>query len=295
MWGTVIAQPPAPKTPQSVARNTKPSASSVPAELNAEHPLSPLLVLARQRQEYVRNHIQDFSCRLIKRERIDGELQDYRYIDLLVREPRRGEGQSSRPLGVLMSFLAPAQVAGRKILYVAGENDDKMLVRKGGRRLSYLVVSVDPCGASARNESQLPITASGYNDLLAGMIKSLERQMEADPAGANTRVQQIARARVNDRACSVIRIIHPKQQPELSFHLIDVFLDAQFHLPVRVAAYDWPNETDDAPALLAEYSYVDLQFNQNPSDARFDRQALGNESGRDSKSAGETGVESSRK
>src|SRR5688572_23941969 len=52
----------------------------------AEHPLWPVLDLARQTQQYVSNNVRDYQCTLIKRERIDGDLQAQRVIEMRVRE-----------------------------------------------------------------------------------------------------------------------------------------------------------------------------------------------------------------
>ena len=41
-------------------------------------------------------------------------------------------GQLVVPFSVYMHFLGPSQVKGRKVLYVDGQNEGKMLVRNGG-------------------------------------------------------------------------------------------------------------------------------------------------------------------
>ena len=44
----------------------------------------------------------------------------------------------------------------------------------------------------------------------------------------------------------------------------------QLHLPIRYEAYDWPAQAGDAPVLLEEYTYMNLQINQGFTDADFD-------------------------
>ncbi|MEZ6074343.1 MAG: hypothetical protein R3C56_01320 [Pirellulaceae bacterium] len=43
-------------------------------EQESQHPLRPLLVEARQALEYIEQEVQDYTCTLVKRERIAGKL-----------------------------------------------------------------------------------------------------------------------------------------------------------------------------------------------------------------------------
>ena len=157
-----------------------------PTSLPEDHPLASVLRFARDEQNYLRRAVRDFTCRLVKRERIDGILQDYCHIDMSVREEVRG-GAIDRPMSIYLQFLAPRNVAGRRVLYVAGQNEGKMLVRNGGRHFDYVVVEIDPW-EKARKESLVPITQSGFNQVLGQMIDILQRHAQADPTGQNTRV-----------------------------------------------------------------------------------------------------------
>jgi hypothetical protein len=245
-----------------------PTATS-PTSLPEDHPLAPVLRFARDEQNYLRRAVRDFTCRLVKRERIDGILQDYCHIDMSVREEVRGGDAIGRPMSIYLQFLAPRNVAGRRVLYVAGQNEGKMLVRNGGRHFDYVVVEVDPLGESARKESLVPITQSGFNQVLGQMIDILQRHAQADPTGQNTRVQRIAAAKVNQRPCTAIRIVHPKKQDGLEFHVANVFIDDELRVPVRVDFSDWPKQSNQPPPLMAEYTYTNLKLNVNLSDRAF--------------------------
>ncbi len=241
---------------------------------SSTHPLSSVLSYARKEQTYLRRTLRDFSSRLIKRERIDGFLQDYNYIDIWVREQVRESGQVIVPLSVYMRFLGPAKVAGRQVLYVEGNNDGKMLVRNGGKHFDYVTVQVDPEGESAKQESLIPITKTGFNDLLASMIDVIERHVRADPSGANTQVTKTAGAKINKRPSTMLRIVHPRKQPGLEFHNVSVFIDDELHVPIRVEYYDWPKWERGLPQLVAEYTYTNLKINLGLTDASFDRSIM---------------------
>ncbi len=248
--------------------------AALPASVPQDHPLTSVLRFARDEQIYLRQAVRDFTCRLVKRERIDGILQDYCHIDMRVREEVRSGDVIERPMSIFLQFLAPRNVAGRRVLYVAGQNEGKMLVRNGGRHFDYVVVEVDPLGERARKESLVPITQSGFNQVLGQMIDILQRHAKADPTGQNTRVQRIAGARVNQRPCTAIRIVHPKKQDGLEFHLANVFIDDELRVPVRVDFSDWPKQSNQPPPLMAEYTYTNLKLNVDLPDRAFSSSLL---------------------
>jgi hypothetical protein len=245
-------------------------ASRAPSPISPRHPLSWVLQYARDEQAYLERTVRDFTCRLVKRERIEGELQEFSYIDMQVREEIRSGAQIIRPMAIYLRFLAPKTVAGRRVIYVDGQNDGKMLVRNGGKHFDYVVTQIDPYGETAQRESLVPVPRSGFIDVLSQMIDVLKRHAQADPSGQNTNVQRISGAKVNNRPCAVIRIMHPQKQKGLEFHIANVFVDEELHLPVRVDISEWPTAPHQPPRLLAEYTYTDLKINVNLPDASFD-------------------------
>ena len=243
-------------------------------DVSPAHPLTSVIEYARKEQAYLRQTVRDFKCQLVKRERIEGFLQDYQYIDLAVREEVRDDDRIVSPLSIYMQFLAPARVAGRRVLYIDGRNDGKMLVRNGGKHFDYVVAKIDPFGDSAKDESLVPITQTGFNQILGQMISVLGRHAEADPTGSNTKVERIPKAKLNGRECTVIRITHAKQQPGLEFHIANVFVDRQLHIPARVDYSDWPKRANQPSPLIAEYTYTKLQVNLGLNDRSFDERLL---------------------
>ncbi len=238
------------------------------------HPLDSVLQYARREQAYLRNTVRDFTCRLVKRERIDDYLQDHQYIDMRVREEVREGDRVLQPLSIYLYFVGPKSVAGRQILYIDGRNDGKMMVRNGGRHFDYVVVNIDPASDTAKDESLIPITKTGFNQILAEMIAILERHARVDPTGANTKVERIEGAKLNHRPCTVVRIKHPAPQKGLEFHLANVFVDQELHVPVRVDLAGWPKRATQPPPLIAEYTYTDLKINVDLPDSAFSTSQL---------------------
>jgi hypothetical protein len=253
-----------------VGNSTSQGASPATSPISPQHPLVSVLQYAREEQAYLERTVRDFTCVLVKRERVEGDLQDYQYIEMQVREEIRNGDRVDRPMAIYLRFLAPKAVAGRRVIYVDGRNDGKMLVRNGGKHFDYVVTQIDPYGESAQRESLVPVPRSGFIDVLNQMIDVLERHVQADPSGQNTKVQRIPGAKVNKRPCAVIRITHPQKQKGLEFHVVNVFVDTELHLPVRVDISEWPAAAGQPPRLLAEYTYTDLKINVNLPDAAFD-------------------------
>ena len=234
----------------------------------------PALKDAREWLSQARRTVHDFHCRVTKRERIDGILQEYYYIEMWVREEVRIGEQVRSPFSVYMEFLGPKSVYDRRLLYVDGRNEGKIVVRKGGPRFEYVVTEVDPDRESTKSESLCPITQSGFVPLLAEIVATMERHMSADPSGENTLVTHPQGARVDGRPCHVVRITHPEKQDGLDFHAGTYFIDAELGVPARIEKLDWPKKLDAPAGLIAEYNYTKVQINLGLTDSTFDPKRL---------------------
>jgi len=234
-----------------------------------DHPLTWVLKFAHEQRAYLQHTVRDFTCRVTKRERIEGELQDYYFIDMRVREQSVAGAQATQPLSVLLEFLGPADVEGRRALFVAGQNGDKMLVRKGGKRFGYMVVDVDPFGPVVQRESLMPITEIGFPQLLDRTIRTLQQDVAADPSGVNTIVEHITTAKIDGRPCQMLRITHPQRRDGLQFFSASMSIDSELHVPVRFDVYDWPEAPGQQPPLMAEFTYTNVALNVNLDDAVF--------------------------
>lgn len=233
------------------------------------HPLTPALNLARATQNYVLRSVGDFTCILVKRERIDGKLMLHQYLQMKVRHEVTSSRAVVTPYSVYVRYLNPKRVRGREVLYITGWNDGKLRARKGGGRFSYVQVNVDPTSDAALRESLHPITEIGISSLIRRLVERIEDDMIADPTGKNTQVQFFQNAKVSGRECTHIRVRHPVAQPGLTFFLADVYVDDQLHVPIRIEGYDWPESDSSKPALLEEYTFTDLRLNVGLTDADF--------------------------
>ena len=83
--------------PESLAtnvlmRSALPRLESLPHDWR-QHPLTPALVLAAKHYQHIEDTVRDFTCILVKRERINGRLRDYEYIATKLRRRRVVDGK----------------------------------------------------------------------------------------------------------------------------------------------------------------------------------------------------------
>lgn len=256
---------------RDAASATEPVAA---ASSPAAHPLQPVIQFTAARAEYIRGNVDDFTCKLVERERIDGELQARQFAHMMVRSERQNQDGSVRPLAAFMQFVAPESIYDRRVLYIADRHEGNVLVRKGGRLAKFVKVKVDPLGAQARGESSKAITDIGLDKLLDQFVQQARIAIQVDPAATNTTVEIFEQVNLNDRPCTHLRVTHPQPVRGLAFHQADLFVDNQLHVPIRYLTLGWPAQPGQEPPLNEEYHYIDLQLNRGLTDADFSEALL---------------------
>src|SRR5262249_11735785 len=103
----------------------------------------------------------DYTATFLKQERVDGVLRDLETIQLKLRH---------KPFSVYMKWLEGGD-EGRQVLFVEGQNDDKLQVRLGGIKSRLPVVKLKPTDSLAMQESRHPITEMGLLELTSQVHK----------------------------------------------------------------------------------------------------------------------------
>lgn len=264
-------------------------AESPQDDVPESHPLAAMLDVARSHADHIRSAIEDYSCVLAKRERIRNELQPYQFMQLQVRcgtatskkdtaEESDSTDTVAKPLSVFIRYLKPRALRDRRAIYVAGLHNGKVLVRKGGPSFGYIRVEIDPDGKMAKNESNYPITDIGFDRMFDRLIEIISENVELDPDGLNTNVQQFKQAKVQDRVCTHYQVTHPTRHSGLAFHQANLYVDDRDRIPVRLTVYGWPETEGGDPLLLEEYTYINLELNVGLTDDDFDPSRLGDPS-----------------
>jgi hypothetical protein len=203
--------------------------------------------------------VRDYSCTLVKRERVRGEMMPENYMAMKVR---------NSPFSVSLRWLAPRSMQGQEVCYVAGRNKGMMRVHTTGLAGVVGFVSVDPLDPRAFKDNRHPITQAGLGNLIDGIVRQWEKERVW-----NKTVVRVADCEFVGRPCTCIEIVHPDPSAGTFYAYRCVLcLDKATRLPVHTEAYDWPRPGGDPSGdLLESYSFLDLRCNLGLGDETFDR------------------------
>ena len=81
---------------------TTPRVATKPTGNAGGHVLDPAIEIAKKALANSQANIRDYSCTLVKRERIDGELKPYDYIYTKIRNRKVVDGKMVQPFSVYM-------------------------------------------------------------------------------------------------------------------------------------------------------------------------------------------------
>ena len=221
-----------------------------------EHPLMPTLRWAKTGLQSIEK-MHGYTARVVKRERIGGEVGDYEYMYVKVRH---------RPFSVYMYFLGPPNVKGQEAIYIDGANDGKMWAHGTGLRGLVGTVELKPTSPLAMSGQRYPITELGIQNLVRRLLEVGEK----DTKYGECDVSFLENAKINGRSCTCIQVVHPVPRRNFLFHIARIYVDNELNVPIRYEAHDWPKGKDGKPELIEEYTYLDFTPNNNLSDADFD-------------------------
>lgn len=256
------ASTPVAATPASVAA-ALPSAPAAPLtgapfdlkQQPGEHVLAPVIRTLKTSQASIDQNVRDYSCTLVKRERVDGELGEYQHILMKV---------AHDPFSVYMSFLKPH--TGREVLYVAGQNENKLIVLEAGFKRLVGKLHLDPQGATAMNGQKRPITDVGFRNLTAKLI----RLWEAESKFEECEVTSNADTKINGRSTTMFQVTHPLPRQNFNAHVARIFFDNELRVPIHYDAYSWPPQEGTQPPLEESYTYTNLKMNNGFTARDFD-------------------------
>jgi hypothetical protein len=167
---------------------------------------------------------------------------------------------------VYLNFLEGSN-KGREVIYVAGRNDNKLLVHTPGiQDMTVGTMHLVPNEYPAMLGERHPITDIG----LANLCRQLIQRGEAAGDPDRVEVKRFPRGRLNGRACTIFQVKYPANEKGLWGYLARVFLDDEYHFPTRVEVYELPEDRKKEPRLVEEYTYLDIKLNNGYTDADFD-------------------------
>lgn len=237
-----------------------------------EESIQSILEMAREGYQRIRHDIQDYSCLLIKRERVQGRLGEYHYMYAKVRNSRAEVGGAAVvPFSVYLRFLGPDDLKGREVLYVAGQNEGRLVARKGGLRFASVTTELDPSSELAMRDNRYPVTEIGLENLVRRFVEVAEEGVLLKDCS----IQLLQGAKVDGRECTCIQVkqrhIPEKLEKRAEFYLARVYIDSELQIPIHYEAFGWPDSAQGEPHLIEQYTYRDLKLNIGLTDVDFAR------------------------
>ncbi len=269
---SVLAQSPTPPGTQLVEPVYRVSKAKVDHTAVApKHPLDPALALAYDGLRNIRENVRDYTATLVKRERIGDELQEREYMFTKIRNEKSVDGQVVTPFAVYLYFLKPDPMKGREVIFVRGQNNNKMIAheRRDSLKGKFGSVWLKPDGPIAMQGNRYPITEIGLETLVVRLIEKGTRDKQ-NGTPEECQVQFNRNATINGRVCTMLQVLHPVPRDYFDFHIAQIFIDDEYNVPVRYAAYSWPSRAGGGPELIEEYTYLSLKLNAGCPDADFD-------------------------
>jgi hypothetical protein len=229
-------------------------AAQAPAAAPAQTMDDALRLIAQARESY--KGVRDYTCVLVKRERMGGALPPDSVIQMAVR---------TQPFSVYLRWQAPRDLAGQEACYVAGRNGGKMRAHPVGALGVFGFISLDPDDPRAKQTSRHSITEAGIGNLIERFAKRWDG--ERDPALTQVR---IADYEYNKRPCTRVETVHPTNPGgRFLYSRSVVYFDKETHLPIRVETYDWPRAAGDPGQPQEIASYVNVRLNVGVGDEVF--------------------------
>lgn len=260
----VAAKPPNLVEPVHRVAN-KPSLA--PSSAKKLSPLDDALQRAQRSLTLCRESVNDYTALLVKRERIGNTLGPHEYMTAKIRCRKVVDGRLVQPLSVYLSFVKPAAVKGREVLYVEGQNNGNLIAHEGGFKGRFLpTVKLAPTGTLAMRGQRYPMTEIGLENLLVKLIERGEQAKQLPDVTTELR----SGIKVNNRPCTLLTVTQPTKRPELLFYQAKVYMDEELNMPIRYIAYDWPSAPGKPLSVIEEYNYLNLKLNVGLSDKDFD-------------------------
>lgn len=185
----------------------------------------------------------DYTCTLVKQERIDGTLG---------REQEIAVKFLDRPFSVAMRWLRNAPIADR-VLYVEGIREGHMLARPKSGLLRLLTgghVLRKPDGPEAMRNTLRPVSVFGFRRSLEALLGVYRQALAAGHLSQSFG----GRAEVAGRRTLVLERSLPALH-EYPAGTTRVYVDIEHLVPVCVEGFGWEDE------LLCRYTYKDVRLN----------------------------------
>jgi len=205
---------------------------------------------------YARSY-KDYTCTLVKQERISGTLGAEQEIQTKYKEA---------PFSVAMRWTKNAPI-GDQVLYVEGKYNNNMLVRPASGLLRMLTggsVTRKPDGPDAMRNTLRPVNMFGFRRGMEELVKVYKQA--ADAGDLETKFGGFAE--VEGQSALVLERYLPASDAYPAWKTI-IYIDRQRLVPICIEGYDWDKQ------LSSRYVYRNVSFNTGLTNDDFLPEANG--------------------
>lgn len=186
--------------------------------------------------------VDDYTCILKRRERVDGKLKEKGDVLFKYKKPSR----------YYMKWVDDSIEA----IYAQGKYDNRMVIH-GGLLLKFISIAVDPTMALKTNRHTLLEADIGH---ILEVMKSNYRMAKLN---GDAQITFEKRAVLDGREIMVFGAVFPPGKGYYG-HRVTIDIDRELHLPIRITVLGWQEE------LLEMYHYSSLKLNVGLTEEEFD-------------------------
>lgn len=217
------------------------------------HPLIPALQMGTAALKAL-DKVEDYTATFTKREMIGQKLVDSQ-MEMKFRH---------KPFSVYLKFIKP--VAGREVLYVAGQNDSRIKAHDVGFAGLAGTLTLDVDGSFAMADNRHPITMIGMQKMVSLV---LEQWLGETKLSEQVTVNFYPKARIGKVSCKAIETSHRKQVSGATYSMTRLYVDSSTGLPIRIQQFDFPKKNKKKPELVEDYLYSNVKTNVDLKDSDF--------------------------
>ena len=194
--------------------------------------------------------VQSYTARFVRQEVVEGSLRPREEALLKFQRPGR----------IYLRWTA-GRPAGREILFVPGQNGDRMLVREPGLLASLATIVMAPDSPRVLEESRHPVTDIGLGRLIGLILDNTRRAAAAGDLAVRDLGSSVGPEGPGRGLEALLG-----GQPDRGYYCrrLVLVVGEVSGLPLRAAMYDW------ADRMVAEYAYLDLRLDPPLSGRDFD-------------------------
>lgn len=208
--------------------------------------------------------VRDYTGIIRKQELVGGDLLDEQVISIKCRH---------QPFSVYLLWLAGD--VGREVLYVDGQNQNRMIAHDGGWKACLPSFYLSTDSLLAMRDARYPVTSAGFMGLADTML-GIHRDDLVRSCAASCEVDR--NALFDGRSCYSFTTNYKSPAESRMYRKSITLIDREWNVPLSSQHYEWPTvataksgEELDASTLIESYSFTDVHWNAHLTDQDFQR------------------------